>query len=176
MGYSGGSRHDVLMLIRNLSFIYRTMLASVPLLDMAVEHSDGELRRYYLRHAAEEAGHVEMLKEDLMALGVKDFDRYHLAAQLAGSQYYLIKHEHPAMLLGYMHALESRAPTIEIVESLEKSYGVKLHCMRYHAEHDPGHTLEIELQIDDQPEEIQSLIEWNEQNCVQMINAFYETQ
>lgn len=163
------------MLIRNLTFTYRAMLASVPLLDMAAEYAEGELRRYYMQHAIEEAGHVEMLRDDLKALGVQDIDRYHLAAQLAGSQYYLIKHEHPAMLLGYMHALESRAPTIEMVDSLEKACGVKLHCMRYHAQHDPGHTLELELQIDEQPEDIQSLIEWNEQNCVQMIEGFFKT-
>jgi hypothetical protein len=151
------------------------MLASVPLLDMAAEYADGELRRYYLQHAQEESGHVEMLLSDLHALGVDDVPRYHLAAQLTGSQYYLIKHEHPALLLGYMHAMESNAPTVETVDKLEAECGVPLTCMRHHAIHDPGHTKDLEAQIRLQPAEIQSLIAWNESNCADMLIFFFKS-
>lgn len=149
-------------------------MASVPLLEFAAERSEGPLRDYYLEHIEEESGHAEMLLEDLQKLGVRVISRYHAAAQFAGSQYYLIAHDHPALLLGYMHLLESNAPTIEKVEELEREYGVTMNCLRHHAEHDPQHKEDIEILIAMQDPEIQSLIAWNEQSCAMLLNGVFK--
>ena len=162
------------MLINNLAFIYRTMLASVPLLEFAANLATGSLRDYYLTHAEEEAGHVEMLCADLTALGAGEIDRYHAAAQLTGSQYYLVAHDHPALLLGYMHLLESNAPNPQAVDLWEEEFDVTLTCLRHHAEHDPGHVKDIERLIAMQTPEVQSLIAWNEQNCAMLLNGVFK--
>lgn len=148
-----------------LSFFYRTMVASAPLLAFAIERSDGALRDYYQQHYAEEVGHDEMLRRDLENLGMKEIPKFHAAAQIAGSQYYLIAHEHPAMLLGYMHALESRTVTPEIADELSKAHGVELTALKHHAEHDPHHKGDLERMIAGLDDELRSLVLWNEQ-CV----------
>ncbi len=161
-------------MIANLVFIYRVLLASVALLEFAAERSEGELKDYYEKHIGEEFGHAEMLLHDLKRLGVEEIDRYHAAAQFAGSQYYLIACDHPALLLGYMHLLESNAPTMEVVEALEKEHGVTLNCLRHHATHDPQHKEDIETLIAAQEPEIQELIAWNEQNCAMLLTGVFK--
>lgn len=123
------------------------MTAAEWLLKAAIRKGNVDsLGLYFTAHLAEETGHIKMLEDDLDSLGVKVILNFPAAAQLAGAQYYYIEHDHPAMLLGYMLALESNAPTIEKIEALEVKYG-PLKCMRHHALHDPGHAKELQAQI-----------------------------
>lgn len=156
-------------LINHHSLMHGIIVASEPLLKKAMEKAEGALWAYYARHLEEEKGHVAMLRADLTRLGVKDIARFHAAAQLAGSQYYLLEHDHPAIFLGYMHMLESRAPTIEMVMELERAFDVELTCMQHHAVHDPDHVIELVKMIAKQPDDIQRLIAWNEQNCAALL-------
>lgn len=149
-------------LIRGLCEVYRIIVASAPLLEFAIPRCDGALLEYYERHLLEEQGHDEMLRDDLLRLGVVDIPHSHHAAQMAGSQYYLIAHEHPALLLGYMHALESGPLTVSQVDELSRIHGTELTALRHHAEHDPGHREDLEGMIAMQPEHLRELIEWNE--------------
>lgn len=155
---------DVNVLRAVMCFFYRTMVASVPLLMFAIQRCDGPLREYYLQHAAEELGHDEMLKADLAALGVTDIPLSHQAAQIAGSQYHLIAHEHPALLLGYMLALERDSLTPEQVDALGKHHGVTLTALRHHSEHDPIHRDDLLRVIAGLPESLQELVRWNERS------------
>ena len=146
------------------SFTYRTMIASVPLLEFAIPKSDGVLRAYYEQHVSEERGHDEMLKDDLLRLGVEEIPVYHEAAQIAGSQYYLIAHDHPALLLGYMHALEMESLPLDAVDALCVHHGVELKALRHHATHDPNHNRDIERMISSLDSGLRERVNWNERN------------
>lgn len=152
-----------------LSGVYRVIVASAPLLEFAIEHSDGDLRDYYTKHLEEERGHDLMLLDDLKRLGVDEVPRSHIAARIAGSQYYLIAHEHPALLLGYMHALEKSPLPVERVDELSRVCGTELSALRHHAIHDPAHKEELEEVIDRLPQKLKSLVEWNERNVAEML-------
>jgi hypothetical protein len=134
------------LLKANLVFLHGTMLASEELLRRAIAKSDGALREYFEKHLLEETGHVEMLETDLANLGVTEIIRCPEAAKLAGAQYYYIEHEHPALLLGYMGAMENPL-SLDYVDALEAMYG-PLTCLRHHAFHDIGHSREIAEMID----------------------------
>lgn len=162
---------DRAYLIRNLSFVYRMIVASAPLLEFAAERSSGALLDYYLKHLAEEYGHDLMLKNDLFRLGVETVDRHHGAAALAGSQYYLIDHEHPALLLGYMSVLERHQMPQEVVDHLERVHGTELNALRHHSIHDPHHIKDIDAQIEQQSDALQSLIRWNASCTSDFINS-----
>ena len=149
-------------LCQNFSFFYRVILASTPLLAFAIPRAKGELREYYKQHLAEELGHDEMMRDDLRRLGVAEIPHFHRAAQLAGSQYYLIAHEHPALLLGYMHALEKNLPPVEFVDELSNFHGTELTALRHHAVHDIQHKADLESLIAQQPDWLQKRIAWNE--------------
>lgn len=157
-------KSDLHVLRANLSFAYRLMVASVPLLQFAIPKAQGSLLEYYKRHLEEESGHDEMLKRDLANLGVVEVPHFYDAAQLAGAQYYLIAHEHPAMLLGYMHALESGTMRVELVDQLSRDHGAELTALRHHAIHDPGHKVDLEEMISSLGEELRSRVLWNEEN------------
>lgn len=132
----------------NLCFLHGTMTASEGLLQAAIRRGKpDELGSYFTRHLDEEAGHLAMLETDLQRLGVQTILKFPAAAQLAGAQYYYIEHEHPAMLLGYMAALECTPPSIEAVNALEAEHG-PLICTRHHALHDVAHSLDLREQID----------------------------
>jgi len=158
-------------LINNLSFVYRMIIASAPLLEFAMDHSGGDLWAYYEKHLDEERGHDEMLRNDLYRLGVPEISRNHGAAALAGSQYYLIAHEHPALLLGYMSVLERAPLPIDTIDELEQFYGVEFNAMRHHAQHDPEHIKEIDKQIAMQSDHLQALIRWNASCTSDFINS-----
>lgn len=153
-----------------LCFCYRTMVASVPLLEFAIPRCDGELRAYYERHAAEERGHNEMLRADLYALGITDVPIFHQAAQLAGSQYYLVAHDHPALLLGYMLSLEKDSLTPAQVDVLSEHHGVDLTALRHHSKHDPGHKDDLLRVIDTLHPALRERVMWNERH----VSAFIE--
>lgn len=152
-------------MVGNMVFLYRLIASSERLLEIAAGYAPLPLLEYYLSHLEEERGHQQMLGNDLRDMGVIDIPRSLAACQIAGSQYYLIEHEHPAALLGYMHFLESSAMSVADVDAAEALHGVKLSCCRHHALHDPAHAAELERQIAAQPPELQGLIAWNA-NCV----------
>lgn len=148
-------------LIRNLCFLQRLIVASAPLLEFALERSRGDLHEYFERHLEEETGHDEILAEDLQKLGVTNIPPCHTAASIAGSQYYFIRHEHPAMLLGYMLVLESNPLPLVAVEELERVHGVWLDSLRHHSLHDAAHAEEIRKMIAKAPVDLQTRINRN---------------
>lgn len=163
---------DKASLVSIMSFSYHTMRASVPLLEFALDRTeDNALREYFMKHIVEEAGHDRMLLSDLHALGVDEVTLPHRAAQFAGSQYYLIAHEHPALLLGYMRALESESVNVDDVDAISKLHGVPLSALRHHAEHDPQHKKDLDAIIAEMPANLRHRIEWNEAATKQMIEA-----
>lgn len=137
-------------------------MASAPLLEFAIARAKGELKDYYTKHLVEERGHDEMLLEDLKGLGVGSVPFNFSAALVAGSQYYLIAHEHPALLLGYMIALEREPMPMEMVKSLEVQHGASLSALAHHAEHDRAHLKDLVEQFMLLPASLQERVLWNE--------------
>ncbi len=137
-------------LISNLVFLYHTIVASEELLKLAAENSYGELRDYFLRHLEKERGHAQWLADDLRTIGI-DVKRTKIpieAVEMVGSVYYFILHVDPVALLGYMRVLEGKTISIDELERLEKLYSRELlRTLRYHAEHDPNHSQELESVI-----------------------------
>jgi hypothetical protein len=135
--------------IGNLLLVHSFMIASEDLIEEALKQDmPNSLRDYYIEHLEEERNHAEWLKEDLTFLGVKPTIDW-TAAQIVGTQYYLIKYVDPKALLGYMAALECRPMPLEHVEYIESLYGKEaMRCMRYHAVHDQGHGKELLAFID----------------------------
>lgn len=158
--------HDRQFLVRALCTVYRMMVASAPLLEFAIPRSDGELRRYYLEHLLEETGHDAMLLDDLQRLGIDEVPYSRAAAEIAGAQYYLIAHEHPALLLGYMMALERESPPVEAIDELSSHHGTSLSALRHHAIHDPQHRKDLARLIAAQSRSVQERIKVNEERTL----------
>lgn len=156
-------------LVKMLSFFYGTMIASVPLLEFAMERTDGELRDYYEDHIIDENGHDAMLLSDLYRLGVAEPQKFHYAAQFAGAQYYLIAHDDPALLLGYMRALESSVMLPDEVDKLSAHHGVELTSLKHHAVYDPDHTRDLDAMIAELPDNLRERVLLNEENTRQML-------
>lgn len=145
---------------------YGVTAASAPAMGMAAQrcrdlHDEplGEpLRAYYLEHAEEERDHGEWLLSDLASLGIdrrRVLDRlpYPAAAALVGSQYYWIRHVHPAAYLGYIAVLECPTDAVFLREVSERT-GIPLSsmsCHLRHAELDPGHVAEFDAALDALP-------------------------
>jgi len=155
---------DIHAVISNLVFVHQVITASVPLMIEAQKVADAPLLAYLTEHLEEEQGHAEWLAKDLLDYGV-DVDlvpKFRRAVAMAGSQYYLIKHQSPYALLGYMSVLEGFPVSLESVEALEAAHGKELfRTLRYHAEHDLNHRKELFAFIDanPQPEILSSAIE-----------------
>ncbi len=149
---------------------YRLIVASVPLLEFAIQYADGPLREYYEHHMTEEEGHDQMLLADLNQFG-EPAPHSFVAAQLAGAQYYFIAHVHPAMLLGYMYALESNTATPEMVDGIESEHGIKLTALRHHAEHDPEHRKDLMAMIVSLPDDLRALVMWNHDEVMKVIHG-----
>lgn len=133
----------------NMQFMYALIVASEPLLLAALERElpDG-LREFYTEHYEEERGHADMLRDDLQFLGAQPEMLDWNAPQIAGMQYYLVKHGPPEALLGYMAALESRPMPMAMVDALGAIHGENaVRTLRHHARHDVQHSKEIEQQI-----------------------------
>ncbi len=144
-----------------LSAMHGLVRASVPLMETAVDScgslpagdlSAGPLARYFRTHIAEEWGHDDWLLEDLAVLGVRQPDALLAAAlrqdiaALAGAQYYLIRHCHPACLLGYIAVLEGCPPDAAVTGRLPALTGWPAAAFRTLARHaalDPGHEREV---------------------------------
>lgn len=116
---------------------------------------EAALLAYLIRHAEEERDHYQWIMEDLNEVAVPDW----LAAEAAGAQYYMIRHVHPASLLGYMAVLEGDPPRLEDVTKLEHLFGKKLlRCTRLHAATDLEHRIELFKLIDMVPANLQSIV------------------
>jgi hypothetical protein len=152
-----------------LSAMHGLIRASVPLMETAVERcgrlADGDpaagpLAAYLRTHIAEEQGHDDWLLEDLALLGAAGPDellapalREDIAA-LAGAQYYLIRHSHPACLLGYIAVLEGCPPDAGVAALLPALTGWPAPAFRTVARHaalDPGHEQELVEVLDALP-------------------------
>jgi hypothetical protein len=161
-------------LLAHLSFIYRLIVASETLLirarTRAIELNDKGLGDYYMSHLVEETGHAELLEDDLHRLGLEIIPRFHMAELMAGSQYYLIEHEHPAALLGYMAALECSPMPLAQVDEIEQKYG-EIKCLRLHATKDPQHGKEVLEQIDRLPPEQRRLASINYQRVMDTLKV-----
>ena len=133
-------------LITILVINYQLMVASENLLKIAIERSEGGLKEYFIKHYDEERGHVEWLDRDLTSVGV-DVTKLPLITglvEMAGSQYYHLYHGDTATILGYLAVLEAYPMPMELVERLESIHGKDvMRTMRYHAEHDTLHRLEL---------------------------------
>lgn len=161
--------YDRQFLVRTLCTVYRMIQASAPLLEFAIPRATGEVRRYYIEHLAEEDGHDEMLRDDLVRLGVEEIPTSFAAAELAGAQYYLIAHDDPALLLGYMHALERESMPVDLVDRLSAHHGTKLTALRHHCLHDPSHCKDLDRVIGRLPAGLRMRVEWNEQNVLRRL-------
>lgn len=137
--------------LSSLVFIHQVIAATDRHLAEAAEESSGELKAYFERHLEEEKDHASWLSDDLQTAGV-DVARLPLvraAVEFAGSQYYLIKHVHPACLLGHMAVLEGFPTSIADVELLENLHGKELfRTLRHHAQADIEHRQELFSVID----------------------------
>jgi hypothetical protein len=145
----------------NLCFLHGIVTASENLLANAIAHSNGYLKIYFGEHLREETGHLAMVEQDLANLGVENILHFPAAAQLAGAQYYYITHENPALLLGYMAALECNSIPLSTVNELEATYGPLL-SIRHHAEHDINHGRDVREQIERLDAKLQERVRENE--------------
>lgn len=161
-------------LIKNLCFMYRLIVASAPLLEFAIPRSRGELREYYEKHYAEEVGHDAMLLRDLHSLGIKDIPFDYTATQLAGAQYYLIAHHHPALLIGYMMVMEGSPLSAETIKDAEATHDCELTVLRHHSAHDRLHFKDLEQIRASMTPELQDAIAWNAAAVRQILNAEFE--
>lgn len=142
---------------------YGVTMASAPAMRMAADRCEelmGDplcdlLQGYYREHAAEEQDHGEWLLSDLASLGIgreRVLERlpYPSVAALVGSQYYWIRHVHPAAYLGYIAVLEAGAEA-EFLREVHERTGIPLSsmsCHLRHAELDPGHVAEFDAALD----------------------------
>jgi hypothetical protein len=144
-----------------LAMTFYVARASVPLLRAAARRSrrlefSTELGAYFVAHEREERHHARWILDDLAALGRS---RAKISAGLpplavargVGAQYYLIEHQHPLALLGYMLVLEGGLPSAAIVENMIARSGLPRNGFRTllrHALEDPGHTTDLERLVD----------------------------
>jgi hypothetical protein len=164
-----------------LAVMHGLIRASVPLMETAAERcrllppedpSAAPLAGYFGIHAEEERGHDDWLLEDLAVLDARPPDtlladarpagallagagpggdlRDDIAA-LAGAQYYLIRHCHPACLLGYIAVLEGCPPDAAVTSRLPALTGWPAAAFRTVAEHaalDLGHQRDLDALLD----------------------------
>ena len=145
---------------RHMGLIHQIISASEGMLEEAAK-IDSPCQAYFIEHLEEERGHEKWLAKDIENLGVPPAGMEFLAAALAGTQYYLIKHVTPLALLGYMALLEGYPAGDEQVKTLEALYPDSVATLKYHAVHDREHRAELTKQLDSVPEEFHDIIVWN---------------
>jgi pyrroloquinoline quinone (PQQ) biosynthesis protein C len=146
-----------------LCMMHQIVRASMPLMELAIQHCDPEnpahsrLLAYLEEHLDEERGHAELLIEDLKVAGVAPAEvhaRPPLPAivQLVGAQYYWILHHSPLALLGYMGFLEGQPPTPHAIAFWRGATGLPdpaFASLELHARADLEHRCELDRLIDD---------------------------
>jgi heme oxygenase-like protein len=185
---------DPELLRRWFLLVWQSVQASVPLLEAATaqlglwpQTSFTELLgEYYTLHALEEQAHDEWLLDDLADLGVEAHSAFleppdrHIAA-MVGSQYYLIRHYHPALLLGYIAFCEGHPPRPEAIERLRASSVTSpqvWRTYRFHARQDPLHLEELCAVLDEvplEPEPLRQAIVANALGCVDAYDAVVDS-
>jgi hypothetical protein len=161
-------------MINYLTFWYQVIISSEELLRDAIfllsdDGFEGNLKTFYKKHLEDEKDHAKWLKEDIGDNPIT-LDLY--AAQLAGIQYYLIRHVHPVCLMGYMMVLEGGEITKEFIDKIEKELGSKAsRTVKIHAEADPNHF--EELKSFPIPEEFKNLVEISRLQTLNLLGAKY---
>jgi len=151
-------------LFRNHSVIR----SSVPLMKAAVEAcekildadpvAEGMLA-YFRKHIPEETGHDEWVLGDLEVLGFKREEILKRvpppsAAELAGAQYYWIRHVHPVALLGFIAVLEGTPPDVKFFEETADRIGLPRRAfsnLLLHGKLDPQHRDDLDHTLDALP-------------------------
>lgn len=151
---------------RFLLEVHGIVRASVPLLDEAAllarerrERGARELAEYLAHHAEEERGHDAWLREDLETLGIGAASAMRhvpspTVSGLVGRQHYLVRHAHPAALLGYLAVIEGFPATVREVAAIARRARVPIKAVRTmskHARLDPGHRDELDRVVDRLP-------------------------
>jgi hypothetical protein len=154
-------------LVLNLVFMHQVITATEDLMKCAIGEYrddtkfDDEFNIYMQHHLSEESNHAEWLASDLKNNGIdlKSYPLMRKAVEMAGTQYYLIKHVHPVSILGYMAVLEGFPIGLDMIEQLEEKHSRSLlNTLRYHAEHDLEHREEVFSMIDEAPTDMQEFI------------------
>lgn len=163
--------------LSELVFIHNCCIASEQLLLEAKIHCSAYgdsftkyLEKYYGDHLEEERGEIDILNDDLKVAGI-DWTKTMInpnAIGMIGSQYYMLKHVHPACLLGYMAIQEMDPTPIEIIERLEKLHGKEiLKFCRLHAVKDIDHAKELVQLVDAIPEGLKNLVRYSADNALE---------
>lgn len=148
-------------IIRNLKFVYHSIVASENLLSCAIRQLElyepstyrDEVLLYFVEHLDEEKGHADWLAEDLTTHGISITELENDAMTMVGGQYYMLYHKHPYCLLGYIAVLEGTPTPISEIEKLEQIYGKKLfRTARFHSIKDQEHKIELFKIIDKTPQ------------------------
>lgn len=151
---------------RMMAFVLQIITATNQLLLEAAHRAEGELKQYLIDHYEEECQHEEWLREDL---GGYEIPLNSLAVAIAGSQYYLLKHVHPACILGYMLVLEDPAPE-EVADRMAK-HGKLARTFLMHAKEDKQHLQEVLAMIDKFPE-YREQIEFSATHTANLLSAY----
>lgn len=158
---------DKEMLTLNLVFMHQVICATEDLMKCVInEYRDDSIFEedfniYMQCHLSEELQHDKWLADDLKNNGIdiKSYPLMRKAVEMAGTQYYLIKHVNPAAILGYMAVLEGFPIGLDAIEQMEEKHGKSLlKTLRYHAEHDLEHREEVFEMIDEAPEHLHEII------------------
>lgn len=159
-------------MLNYLIFWYQIIIASEPLLEDAISYLaddgfEGELKAFYRKHLEDERNHAKWLREDI---GDREIGLNLTAAQLAGTQYYLIRHVHPVCLMGYMIALEGGEIPDALIEQIEAELGPNAsRTVKIHAKADPFHIQE--LRAFPIPEEYRNLVEVSRLQTLKVLGA-----
>jgi len=150
---------------RYLVATHTVIRASVPLMQTAVaeartrypdDPATAPLCAYLDWHIPEETGHDEWVLEDLERIGIPssialEHPPTTAVTSLVGSQYYYIRHVHPAVLLGYIAVLEGYPPSEELARTAAARTGYPIEAfrtLRKHAHLDPHHRRDLDATLD----------------------------
>ncbi|WP_206484114.1 iron-containing redox enzyme family protein [Thalassotalea sp. G2M2-11] len=138
---------------------FRTANAAVPLMTEVIRSArlwpddpvSAPLIAYMEQHIPEETGHDQWCLDDLAVLGVSSEQVSEMLPSpnimsLLGSQYYMIRHQHPVAIMGYLACLETHHPTVDYVEQLIEKSGLPeaaFSSLMHHAKIDPHHKQDI---------------------------------
>ena len=155
---------DRCALLLNLIFVYQVARTSETILREVAACTAGALHDYYAAHLLEEIGHETWLEADLKTAGidVKSMPLFKKAIEMAGSQYYLLKHYSQYCLLGYMLVVEGFPLPLNYVDDLEEIHGKELlRTVRYHCINDLEHRQDLFDMIDQdmRPEILESALQ-----------------
>ena len=138
---------------------FRTSNAVLPMMNEVIRCAklvpddpvSAPLIKYMEQHIPEETGHDQWCIDDLAVLGVTE-EQIHSKIPspnimaLLGSQYYMIRHQHPVAIMGYFASIETNHPTVDYVEELIEKSGLPaaaFNGLMHHAKIDPHHKQDI---------------------------------